>query len=134
MLNNILLLKRFFVLFFKRTISEIYKPQNNTYVKKKKKIKTLKIPFIFSIALSITIIIVILFFTVDANTINQLSKVSIKYEFFVVAIFLSIGKLGLLSSFLTGDGFRRNNFLNVNPPFVSIALYSQINIHYLIIS
>jgi uncharacterized protein (TIRG00374 family) len=55
-----------------------------------KKPNTVKIPMIISITLSITIIIVILFFTVDAKTLEQLSKVSIKYEFFAVAIFLNI--------------------------------------------
>lgn len=57
---------------------------------KDKKPKTLKIPTIISVTLSIAIIIVILFFTVDAKTLDQLSKVSIKYEFFLVAIFLNI--------------------------------------------
>ena len=56
----------------------------------KEKQKTVKIPMIISVALSIVIIIIILFFTVDANTLNQLSRVSIKYEFFLVAIFLNI--------------------------------------------
>jgi len=59
-------------------------------VQKEKGTKTLKIPFILSVTLSIVIIIVILFFTVDAKTLEQLSKVSIKYEFFVVAILLNI--------------------------------------------
>ena len=59
-------------------------------MQKEKGTKTLKIPFILSVTLSIVIIIVILFFTVDAKTLEQLSKVSIKYEFFVVAILLNI--------------------------------------------
>jgi uncharacterized protein (TIRG00374 family) len=59
-------------------------------VNKEKKPKTLKIPIIISVTISIAIIIAILFFTVDAKTFNQLSKVSIKYEFFAIAIFLNI--------------------------------------------
>lgn len=55
-----------------------------------KKLKTVKIPMLVSIILSIFIIIVILFLTIDAKTLDQLSKVSIKYEFFVLAIFLNI--------------------------------------------
>ena len=55
-----------------------------------KKSNTVKIPMIISITLSIAIIVVILFFTVDANTLSQLSKVNIKYEFFAIAIFLNI--------------------------------------------
>jgi len=55
-----------------------------------KKSKTVKIPMLISLILSISIIIVILFFTVDAKTLDQLSKVTIKYEFFVCAILLNI--------------------------------------------
>jgi uncharacterized protein (TIRG00374 family) len=60
------------------------------YVVKEQKPKTVKIPIIISVTLSIVIIVAILFFTVDANTLNQLSKVSIKYEFFAIAIILNI--------------------------------------------
>jgi len=59
-------------------------------VNNEKKPKTVKIPMLISITLSIVIIILILFFTVDVKTIDQLSKVSIKYEFFLVAIILNI--------------------------------------------
>ncbi|MGF3555010.1 MAG: lysylphosphatidylglycerol synthase transmembrane domain-containing protein [Thermoplasmatota archaeon] len=55
-----------------------------------KKTKTVKIPMLISIILSISIILIILFFTVDEKTLDQLSKVSIRYEFFIVAIFLNI--------------------------------------------
>ena len=58
--------------------------------KTEKKQKTMKIPVIISITVSIAIILVILFFTIDAKTIDQLSTTRIKYEFFVVAIFLNI--------------------------------------------
>ena len=57
---------------------------------KAQKPKTMKIPMIISITLSIVIIIVILFFTVGVDTLDQLSKVSIKYEFFIVAMLLNI--------------------------------------------
>ena len=50
----------------------------------------MKIPIIISVTLSIAIIIVILYFTVDAKTLNQLSTVQIRYEYFVVAVFLNI--------------------------------------------
>jgi len=55
-----------------------------------KKKKTVKLPMIIAITLSIAIIIVILYFTIDTNTLNKLSSVNIKYEFFVIAIFLNI--------------------------------------------
>ncbi len=58
-------------------------------MQKEKGTKTLKIPFILSVTLSIVIIVVILIFTVDAKTLDNLSKVSIKYEFFAVAILLN---------------------------------------------
>jgi len=59
-------------------------------VDKPQKPKTVKIPMIISITLSIAIFIVIIFFTVESSTLDQLSKVSIKYEFFLVAILLNI--------------------------------------------
>jgi len=59
-------------------------------VPKEKKDRTLKLPFILCITLSIIIIIAILYFTVDAETIENLSNVTIKFEFFAVAIFLNV--------------------------------------------
>lgn len=55
-----------------------------------KKQKTIKLPIIISLTISLAIIILILYFTIDANTLNQLSTANIKYEFFVVAILLNI--------------------------------------------
>lgn len=55
-----------------------------------KKQKTMKIPIILSIILSISIIFLILIFTIDASTFEYLSSVSIRYEFFAVAILLNI--------------------------------------------
>jgi hypothetical protein len=59
-------------------------------VPKEKKKKSLKFSFIISITLSIIIILAIVYFTVDAKTIENLSMVSIKYHFFAVAIFLNV--------------------------------------------
>ena len=52
--------------------------------------KTAKIPAILSIVLSLTIIILILYFTIDAKTIHQLSSAHIRYEFFAAAVALNI--------------------------------------------
>jgi uncharacterized protein (TIRG00374 family) len=59
-------------------------------VQKEKKPKTLKFPFILSVTLSILIIIAILYFTVDAKTIESLLNVSIKFHFFALAIILNV--------------------------------------------
>ena len=53
---------------------------------KEEKSKTIKLPIIISLVLSISIIIIILFFTLDAETINHLSTTNIRYEFFIAAI------------------------------------------------
>ncbi len=58
--------------------------------KTEKKQKTMKVPVIISITVSLAIILIILFFTIDANTIDQLFTIRIKYEFFAIAIFLNI--------------------------------------------
>lgn len=58
--------------------------------KTEKKQKTMKVPVIISITVSLAIILIILFFTIDANTIDQLFTTRIKYEFFAIAIFLNI--------------------------------------------
>ena len=50
----------------------------------------MKIPIILSIILSISIIILIFIFTIDASTFEYLSSVSIRYEFFAVAVLLNI--------------------------------------------
>jgi uncharacterized protein (TIRG00374 family) len=52
--------------------------------------KTIKLPIILSLTISLAIIIVILYFTIDSNTLNQLSTTKIKYEFFILAILLNI--------------------------------------------
>ena len=58
--------------------------------KTEKKQKTMKVPVIISITVSLAIILIILFFTIDANTIDQLFTTRIKYEFFAIATFLNI--------------------------------------------
>ena len=55
-----------------------------------KKQKTIKLSIILSLTISIAIIILILYFTIDANIIQQLSTAKIKYEFFILAILLNI--------------------------------------------
>jgi len=77
------------VFYFKITITQIYKPEVNDCVTEQKK-KTMKLPVILSISISIIIIIIILYFTVDAKTLQQLSTINIKYEFFIVAALLNI--------------------------------------------
>jgi len=57
---------------------------------KEKKLKTIKIPIILSVVFSIAIIVVILFLTIDAKTLEYLSTVSIRYEFFVAAMVLNV--------------------------------------------
>lgn len=55
-----------------------------------KKNRTVKIPLIISIALSISIIVLILYFTIDANTIQTIRNTKIRYEFFALAVVLNI--------------------------------------------
>lgn len=55
-----------------------------------KKQKTIKLPIIISITFSIAIIIAILYFTIDADTIEKLRSVKIRYEFFILAAFLNV--------------------------------------------
>jgi uncharacterized protein (TIRG00374 family) len=55
-----------------------------------KKQRTVKLPIIIAVSISIAIIIAILLWTIDAETLNQLAVTKIKYEFFLVAIFLNV--------------------------------------------
>ena len=63
-----------------------------TYIveSKSKNQKTIKFSIILSLTVSIAIIFVILFFTIDADTIDQLVHTKIRYEFFIIAILLNI--------------------------------------------
>ena len=61
--------------------------------KEEKKSRKIKFSVIFSIALSISIIILILYFTIDAETISYLSMVSLRPEFFLffgIAVLLNV--------------------------------------------
>jgi len=57
---------------------------------KKKKEKTIKLSIIVSVTLSIAIIIAILYFTIDADTVEKLKTVKIRYEFFILAALLNV--------------------------------------------
>ncbi len=54
--------------------------------KKQRKKKTLKLSLVLSLILSLSILLLILYLTFDADTIQYLSTVSIRYEFFFAAI------------------------------------------------
>ncbi len=55
-----------------------------------KKSRRLKIYTLISIILSISVILLILYFTVNVNTLTYLSHVNIQYEYFFLAVFLGI--------------------------------------------
>ena len=58
--------------------------------KAEKKSRTLKISIIVSVLLNIIIILVILKLTLDPTTVNQLLHANIRYEYFLLAIFLNV--------------------------------------------
>ena len=90
-------------------------------IKKEKKTKTIKIPFILSVILSIMIIILILVFTINANTFGYLSTITIGYEFFAAAVVLNI-----LYWFLWGARLKvLSNAINTN---VKISLWESTKI------
>lgn len=57
---------------------------------KKREDKTIRLSIIISIALSLAIILLILYFTIDETTIEQLKSVDIRYEFFLLAALLNV--------------------------------------------
>lgn len=57
-------------------------------MKTTKKPKTIKLPIVISLALSISLILIILYFTLDAQTITYLTTTTIRYEFFLAAIII----------------------------------------------
>jgi len=59
-------------------------------VAKKREDKTIRLSIIISIALSLAIILLILYFTIDETTIEQLKSVDIRYEFFLLAALLNV--------------------------------------------
>jgi uncharacterized protein (TIRG00374 family) len=55
-----------------------------------KKPRKIEIYTLISIVLSIAVILLILYFTIDANTLYYLSHVNIQYEYFFIAVLLSV--------------------------------------------
>jgi len=60
-----------------------------------KKEKNVRLPIILSVLLSVSIIIVILYFTIDEQTINYLTKTPINYSYFIAAAAINILYWGL---------------------------------------
>jgi len=60
----------------------------------------MRLSIFFSVALSLSIIVLILYFTINANTLSYLTKVSMRYEFF--AFFGAAVLLNLLSWMIWG--------------------------------
>lgn len=87
----------------------------------RRKQKTVKLSIIISITLSIAIIIAILYLTIDANTIEKLRTIKIRYEFFALAVFLNI-----LYWFLWGE--RLKVLANAIDPTVKISLWRSTKI------
>lgn len=58
--------------------------------KGEKKPRTIKISIIASLILSISFIGAILYFTIDPETLNYLTSVTIRYEFFLAAIIINV--------------------------------------------
>jgi len=64
-------------------------------VPKKERQKNVRIPIILSVALSISIILLILYFTIDKQTIVYLTETPINYSFFLAAAAINIIYWGL---------------------------------------
>ena len=88
---------------------------------KGRKQKTVKLSIIISVTLSIAIILAILYFTIDADTLEKLRTVKIRYEFFILAIFLNI-----LYWFLWGA--RLKVLANAIDPDVEISFWTSTKI------
>ena len=88
---------------------------------KGRKQKTVKLSIIISVTLSIAIILAILYFTIDADTFEKLRTVKIRYEFFILAIFLNI-----LYWFLWGT--RLKVLANAIDPDVEISFWTSTKI------
>jgi hypothetical protein len=89
--------------------------------KEDKKRNTIKYSIILSVTLSILIIIAILYFTIDAETIDKLRSVKIRYEFFGLAVLLNV-----LWWFLWGA--RLKILSNAIDPDVKISLWKSTKI------
>jgi hypothetical protein len=71
----------------------------------KKKWNKTKISIFVSIALSLSIIVLILYFTIDAQTIQYLTQVSLRAEFFLffgAAVLLNV-RIGSLKQSIEGS-------------------------------
>jgi uncharacterized protein (TIRG00374 family) len=79
----------------------------------------MKISILLSIALSLSIIIIILYFTINAETIHYLSVVSLRYEFFL--FFGAAVLLNVLYWFLWGA--RLKVLSNAIDPSVKVSLW-----------
>jgi len=79
-----------------------------------KKEKTIKLSLILSIIISLAIIILILYFTIDAETIDQLSKKDIKYEYFLIAVLLNVTYWFVWGARLKVIANRLDKKLNIN--------------------
>jgi len=90
-------------------------------VTSEKKKKTMKFSIILSILLSLIIIIAILYFTIDANTINYLKSTPIKYEYFFIAAFINIIFWGIW-------GLRLKILSNAVDPSFNIGLWESTKI------
>ena len=88
---------------------------------KGRKQKTVKLSIIISVTLSIAIILAILYLTIDADTFEKLRTVKIRYEFFILAIFLNI-----LYWFLWGA--RLKVLANAIDPDVEISFWTSTKI------
>ena len=88
---------------------------------KGRKQKTVKLSIIISVTLSIAIILAILYLTIDADTFEKLRTVKIRYEFFILAIFLNI-----LYWFLWGA--RLKILANAIDPNVKISFWKSTKI------
>ena len=88
---------------------------------KGRKQKTVKLSIIISVTLSIAIILAIWYLTIDADTFEKLRTVKIRYEFFILAIFLNI-----LYWFLWGA--RLKILANAIDPNVKISFWKSTKI------
>ena len=83
--------------------------------------KTIKTPMIIALVISIAIIGIILIFSIDADAIDSLSSVQIRYEFFIAAIMINI-----VYWFLWG--VRLQTLSNAIDPKVKISVWESTKI------
>ncbi len=88
---------------------------------KKEHKKNFRLPIILSLLLSISIIIIILYCTINKQTIDYLSKTPINYSFFLAAAAINIVYWGLC-------GLRMKNLSNAIEPSINIGLWKSTKI------